>query len=114
MRTNNMKKDELSTKQFQCIVDHISDVYISSKRDVDIYNMGNTMLIGEPNYQLKKGFVDMVDRYLEDCTQDTRLIIRKDFLEKHDNLWYLEFFSKSTYYAKKKRAMKEFLDCLNI
>nr|WP_307929107.1 hypothetical protein [Mycoplasmopsis bovis] len=39
-------------------------------------------------------------------------MITKEFLEKENNYWYEEFYSKTTYYKYRKNAVNEFFSIL--
>lgn len=54
-----------------------------------------------------------VDYALKQLDKDERRIIDNDFIEKVDKNWWCSYYSKSTYYRLKVRAMEHFLDCLN-
>ncbi len=54
-----------------------------------------------------------VDYALKQLDKDERRIIDNDFIEKVDKNWWRSYYSKSTYYRLKVRAMEHFLDCLN-
>ena len=41
-------------------------------------------------------------------------IIRKDFLDDRQVKWWLEHYSKSTYYRRKEEAIELFVDCLSL
>ncbi|WP_430003299.1 MG284/MPN403 family protein, partial [Mycoplasmopsis bovis] len=44
------------------------------------------------------------------CLEDNyKHLITKEFLEKENNYWYEEFYSKTTYYKYRKNAVNEFL-----
>ncbi len=58
-------------------------------------------------------FLNLIERTLKCCSETTNWIIRFDFLEKQANDWYLNYFAKSSYYRLKRRAIYEFLNCLD-
>lgn len=49
---------------------------------------------------------------LDRLSVEQRQIIINDFIIKQDKNWYLEFYSRSTYYRLKNDAMNSFLNCL--
>lgn len=50
-----------------------------------------------------------------DCLSvEQRQIITNDFIKKQEKNWYLEFYSRSTYYRLKNEAMNAFLNCLGL
>lgn len=55
-----------------------------------------------------------LDSVLLRLSPEKREIIINDFIERKDKLWYLEFYSRSTYYRLKNEAMTSFLNCLGL
>ena len=55
-----------------------------------------------------------IDRCLQDCTKSAQLIIRMEFLEKSEKSWWQDTYSETTFYRLKKRAVEEFMHCLDI
>ena len=48
--------------------------------------------------------------FILDClSKDSRLIIEKEFIEKERKDWWVYYYSRSTYYRLKTRAMEETL-----
>ena len=86
------------------------EIEILSKAVGDAYRSCRTRKIYEEDLAL----VTIVDLSLENCSRVSQLIIRKEFLEVSDKKWFLEFFSKSTFYRNRKKAMKEFIENLII
>lgn len=58
--------------------------------------------------------VRIIDQIISFLDEDSRLIITNEFMYKSKNSWYLDYYSKSTYYRLKNEAMINFLDCLPI
>ncbi|UUM25650.1 hypothetical protein NQV05_00640 [Mycoplasmopsis agalactiae] len=54
-------------------------------------------------------FSDKFNRALECLEDNYKHLITKEFLEKENNYWYEEFYSKTTYYKYRKKAVDEFL-----
>lgn len=61
----------------------------------------------------KVEFMFYVESILKMMPQDYALIIRNDFLKKRNEKWWQAYFTKSTYYRKKNRAVDEFVSCVN-
>lgn len=60
------------------------------------------------------GLYSMIYGSLHRISIEHREIIINDFIQKKDRDWYLEFYSRSTYYRLKNGAMSSFLNCLGI
>ncbi|MDD8048674.1 MAG: hypothetical protein PHH04_03615 [Thomasclavelia sp.] len=54
------------------------------------------------------------DTILDSLTDESRMIIEHDFLLSNNKSWYLDYYSKSTYYRMKTKAMEEILFYLNV
>ena len=94
------------------LVKFMGDAYMASKKRIDIYeftdNKGN-----DPGYLNDLEYVFRIDRVLQDCSDDTKKIIRHDFLQRSEAGWYKSLYSPSSYYRLKRRAVEEFMHCLN-
>lgn len=58
--------------------------------------------------------VRIIDTVISFLDEDSRLIITNEFMYKSKSTWYLNYYSKSTFYRLKNEAMIHFLDCLHI
>ncbi|MBQ1355384.1 MAG: hypothetical protein IIY72_02775, partial [Solobacterium sp.] len=65
-------------------------------------------------YDNDGSLIMLIDRTLMDCSKETQCIIRNEFLEIPEDMWYLPFFSRSAYYRLRKKALVEFMNCLKI
>lgn len=65
-------------------------------------------------YNADHSYVCLIERALADCSPSTRQIINEEFLHKTDKDWYLGYWSRTTFYRKRKEAIGEFLHCLHI
>ncbi|EFF41243.1 MG284/MPN403 family protein [Mycoplasmopsis alligatoris] len=78
-------------------------------------NKNNKYDNSEPIKEIKKEnkkTTDLIDFVLDNMNPFNSWIIKKSFMDKNENLmshWYEEFFSKTTYYKKKKEAIREFM-----
>ena len=115
MSTKKTDVDQTLTEEGKekiCI--YIGKIYMRARRRIDIYEIARCVRENQKCYDNDQQFVRMIDRSLEDCTPDTRKIIRKEFLEMQNTLWYMDFYSKSTYYRLRRRAIDEIIQCLNL
>lgn len=96
------------------LAEYIGNAYMRSRKRMDV--MLNTGGVEENprQYHTDADLVYLVDRALQDCSKDTRKIIRNEYLQKADAYWYEEFYSRSTYYRLKRYAVNEFLKSLDI
>lgn len=49
---------------------------------------------------------------LSSLSDDSRRIIEQDYIVKREKEWWLDFYSKTTYYRLKRKAIDEFIRCL--
>lgn len=104
-----MKKFDLS--QDRDSMHYLGTIYRSCKKKIEIYQQYQSNC---KEYQNSVCFVDIIDRVLDGCSHDTKIIIQHDFLERNPTCWYESYFSRSSYYRLKDKAILEFLDCLEI
>ncbi|PKM87767.1 MAG: hypothetical protein CVU85_05230 [Firmicutes bacterium HGW-Firmicutes-10] len=50
---------------------------------------------------------------LSQLSDEQKKIIRKEFMEKTSPNWYLEYYSRSSFYRHKKQCMDTFIRCLH-
>lgn len=93
---------------------YIGSIYKRSRKRMDIYEFQNCVKENQEAYSCDQGLVHLIDRTLQDCSAETKCIIRKEYLETNPTDWYTEYFAKSSYYRLKKLALEEFMHCLNI
>lgn len=46
---------------------------------------------------------------IDSLSFESRRVIQKDFIEEGNTNWWIDFYSRATYYRVKTRAMEEFL-----
>lgn len=99
----------------QCsMLRYIGEVYQRAKKRLDLADYENTVMEKTALYESDSAFVFLIDRTLQDCSKDTRLIIRNEYLSFSHKEWYRGFYSESTFYRLKRKAVHEFIDCLNM
>ena len=96
------------------ILRSIGRLYRRSCRRIDLSEM-----IGEnsPGNAAQKEDYDLkalIERTLLDCSKTTRLIADNEFLHICERNWYRVYFSQSVYYRLRRKAVDEFLECLEI
>ena len=109
-----MSLDNLSYEEEKKIVKYLGSIYQNSKKRMDILSYSGRVCENEPSYQNDLEYVRTINRILSDCSRDTRYIIMREYLMNSESDWYLDVYSRGTYYRLKKRAVNEFIRCLNI
>ena len=108
-----MQNTEMTWHQKVNLMNHIGDAYRGSLRRIDLaekhgaaYSSGAIA----DDYALRT----YVERALKDCSSQTRLITTRDFLEVNDPHWYRLYFSQSSYYRARRKAVDEYLHNLDL
>ncbi len=104
----------LDTEDMEKIVKYIGKVYRRSKKRRDVFEYQKCIRENQALYDNDGSLIMLIDRTLMDCSKETQCIIRNEFLEIPEDMWYLPFFSRSAYYRLRKKALAEFMNCLKI
>lgn len=104
---------DFTSKQKRNIVSTIGDRYRVCMRRMESLEAQNAVSLNMKDYRDAQEYVNDINRTLLDCTSDTKLIIRKEFLCVSEPGWYQEYFSRNTYYRLRKKAVEEFLNQLD-
>ena len=89
----------------------ITKKYRSLKKEIEYgYRMVNK------DHTLDDGveFVYYVEKVIHSLPDDYERIILNEFLNKKTPKWWMESYSKSTFYRLKAKAIKEFVDCFKV
>lgn len=108
-----MQSTEMTWHQKVNLMNHIGDAYRGSKRRIDLAEKHGARFSSkaiEDDYALRS----CVERALKDCSRQTQLITTRDFLEVNDRHWYRLYFSQSSYYRLRRKAVDEYLHNLDI
>ena len=62
---------------------------------------------------LECAYAYSIESSIEQLTQDERRILISEYIECTDKNWWMEFFSKTSYYRIKRRALTRFIHCLH-
>ena len=103
-----------TNKQLRNIANVIGEHYRLSKRQMESLENQNDVATNMELYKNALDYVRTVDRTLQDCSNDTRLIIRHGFLNNSEPGWYGSYYSRNTYYRLRKKAISEFLNGLKM
>ena len=88
-------------KEKQIVIEYLLGLTLRQKHDLMVQEGGQNLN-------------NLINEALDRLSVEGRLIFENDFLVKKDKLWYLEYFSKSTYYRIKNESMSTFLNCLGL
>ena len=73
----------------------------------------DSLEVKEHDAPFEKSYVYNIEQALDDLDHDERTIITHENLENAPKNWWMDYYSKSTYYRIKQRAYKRFIDCLH-
>lgn len=81
------------------------------------YKTSNMISKLNANLETKEELQNVIDTFeciIESLSEDSKMIITKEFIEHFPHDWWIGYFAKSTYYRMKTKAMEEMLFYLNI
>lgn len=97
-------------KEYEVKMLYISKMYKEIKEEIET----NTRPVLK-DYVLDHGveFVEYIDQLVSLLPVEYERIIRNDYLNKRNVKWWQEYFKKSTYYRRKRKAVRAFVDCVS-
>ncbi|MGM9941751.1 MAG: MG284/MPN403 family protein [Bulleidia sp.] len=104
---------QFNGRQLTRIASLIATHYRQSLRKMESLEAQNAVAMNLKEYNDAAEYVQRVDRALQDCSSDTRFIIRNGFLKNSESKWYMNYFSRNTFYRLRRKAVSEFLTTLD-
>ncbi|MGI6510745.1 MAG: MG284/MPN403 family protein [Erysipelotrichaceae bacterium] len=49
---------------------------------------------------------------LDDIDEDSKRILTQEYINKRESYWWNDYYSQTTYYSLKRKALEQFLACL--
>lgn len=103
--------NNLTSNEKQVIIAHIADLYNQALAREELRKINASI---EKDLEANdKLIICIVEYALRRSSKESRTIINNDFVYKSEQSWYLAYFSKTTYYRYKAKAIDEFINCLN-
>lgn len=62
---------------------------------------------------LECAYAYSIQSIFEQLTHDERRILMSEYIDCVEKNWWMEYFSKTSYYRIKRRALSRFIDCLH-
>lgn len=106
-----MKEEDKKNEE---IMRYISRIYRRSRLHTDEGRLTGDISRNAQAYANSVSFVAYIDRILMECSVASRHVITHEYLMPSEPKWYLNYFSRSTYYTAKKNAVREFIQCLHL
>lgn len=131
------RSNTLTFKQKQDAVESLFKQYHRAKlklyclENMNYYPQINTGVIRETKKNYKRSVAERLNSRIEDkdelkslissfemiikaLSHDSQLIIKNEFVEQRKDEWWVDFYSRATYYRLKTRALEEVLFYVNI
>lgn len=115
-KNNNNKKNE---HQIECMAFYYRQykIKVKSKLKIDMDRLkeceeiyANMEAISNDAIQQMNEYIRLIDEILNALTACSKLIIMNNYFQMtNDKNWWIQHFTRSSYYRKKEQAMKEFL-----
>ncbi len=90
--------------------------YRIAKKIIELYEDGESAIVEKlttTNLSKLYGDIALIDIIIDSLDDEIKEFIIKQYLTKKNDKWWLEFYSKSTYYRHKKNAVLSFLEQYN-
>lgn len=103
---------ECMQNENEVIVKHLSRIYKKLKQE---YFDVDHLMVCEGEYQEAIEafeFIETIDAILDAMDYDEALILRNDYFNHREAKWFMNYYSKSTYYRIRSRAIDEFVRCV--
>ncbi len=102
----------LTLAEKKVIVGYFVNLYNQAVAREELRKINRHSYLGD--IENDKTLIYLMDHALTHVSRETQLIIRHDYIFKSSENWYLEYFSKTSYYRYRLQAIDEFINCLNI
>lgn len=91
--------DELTNKEVDSLLRYLGALYRKClvQKDLD---------------KNKEEFIIYIDTGLSVLASTQATLLRKTYFEVNERKWWMEFYSKTTYYRERDRASRSFLRCV--
>ncbi len=109
-----MFDENLTTQQQEQIMKYLIKCYKQSSNRIKRAEACNTIQENEKLYLSDKTTRMLVDDALNELSPDEREIIVNCYIDVKKEGWYLDYFSRSTFYRLKSKAVNKFLHCLHV
>ncbi len=108
-----MFDEKLSIQQKEQILEYLMKCYRKSANRMKRFEECDVVSENKAEYCYDKTTVMLVEAAMEEIGIEERRIIEHDYMHPKENQWYLEFYTRSTYYRIRSRAIDKFLRCLH-
>ena len=111
-----MQPMPLSPRGQSAVVNSVCERYRRAKKNLALYREGYLNHVEGDSEETKltrlkedQNYVNYVNRIYLLLSNESRFIIRNEFILKRDFFWWEKMYSRSTYYRHRSRALKEFI-----
>lgn len=102
-----------SYKELQNITKYVTEHYKLCVRRMKSLEFQGAQNKCTKEYIDAANYVHEVDLILKDCSKTTQTFIREEFICSDGDEWRVRNYSNTTFYRLRKKAIEEFVGCLN-
>lgn len=99
---------DFTPEQYELISKTVADTYRGCMKRINYMEYMACIHENQKEYDDDRTLVKIVDFCMENCSKETQLIIRNEFLQEPEKGWFLNYFTRSSYYRIRKKAVQEF------
>ncbi|MDD3383887.1 MAG: hypothetical protein WC123_02520 [Bacilli bacterium] len=93
--------------------------YCKAKKVIELKKQGYTYLLEESldgnYYNKQESLINYIDEIYSMLSINSKIIIDKEYIKKDTNsYWWEKYYSRSTYYRQRIKAINEFLEIYSI
>lgn len=106
----------LKNREQEGIIRYLTQCYRKSSQRLKLHRhlMKERKLEASEEQQCGELTVALYESALEALPEMYREIIVREFLDESADGWFYNYYTKSTFYRLRQRAIHEFIDCLNV
>lgn len=94
-------------KEQEKVMCYLGKLYQRCKRDMQVEDQQSDQYYNDAKFVMK------IDLVVKDLPKEYQLVIQKDYLQVSEGPWYLNYFSRSSYYRIRNKAVKEFISYID-
>lgn len=102
-----------SNKEMDTTIRFIGELYRRLQARNNVLEIENRVVQNQDIYDEGKEFIEKVNNLISECSRSSQLILKREYLDDAPAGWYELYYSSSTYYRLKTKAMSEFMENLH-
>lgn len=113
--------NSLKTKVAVSKVEQIFMEYLKAKKNIELLQAGYKYLLDD-NQSINEGdyikrhqaIIENIEKIFEILSLNAKKIIEFEFVNKSNEYWWTQYYSRSTFYRHRNQAVNEFLYFYNL